>query len=329
MRALVSELVNEKVVTRLVDRDEPKIDDGEVLIRARFSSLNYKDALAVTGKGKIFKGYPRIGGIDVSGEIVDSKAPDFDFQPGDEVIITGCNLGEVYDGGFAEYVKFKAESVIPLPPSLTMEEAMVFGTAGFTAALCFQRLIQNDQTPEKGSIVVTGASGGVGTFAVKFLSQSGFQVIAISSKRERYDFLKSLGADTVCDMSGLSLGDRPLENVKFGGAVDNVGGNTLARLSHHINIYGNIACVGLAESHEMNFSVMPLILRGVSLLGISSNNCPMQLRQNLWQWLATELKPKNLHSFVSETGTLSNVCNLAEKMLKRQTWGRILIRCES
>lgn len=329
MKALVSELVNDKVVTHLVEREEPKIGEGEVLIRARFSSLNYKDALGITGKGKIFKGYPRIGGIDVSGEIVESKAPDFDFQSGDKVLITGCNLGEVYDGGFAEYVKFKAENVIPLPPSLTMEEAMVFGTAGFTAALCFQRLIQNDQTPEKGSIVVTGASGGVGTFAVKFLSQSGFNVVAISGKKEKHEFLKALGAETVCDIHDLGLGERPLENVKFGGAIDNVGGNTLARISHHINIYGNIACVGLVEDHAMNFSVMPLILRGVSLLGISSNNCPLQLRHNLWQWLATELKPKNLEKFVSEAGTLSDVCNLAEKMLKRQTWGRVLIRCES
>lgn len=330
MKALVSEQFGDNVKTQLVEREEPNIGDGEVLIRARFSSLNYKDALGVSGKGKIFKSYPRIGGIDVAGEIVESKASDFDFEPGDKVLITGCNLGEAFDGGYAEYVKMNAESVIPLPSGLTLEEAMIFGTAGFTAALCFQRLVQNDQTPEKGPIVVTGASGGVGSFATKFLAQSGFHVIAVSGKKERYDFLKKeLGAETICDINELGLGERPLEGVKFGGAVDNVGGKTLAKLSHHINIYGNIACVGLAESHELNFSVMPLILRGVSLLGISSNNCPIALRHTLWQWLATELKPKNLSQFVSETGTLSDVCTLAEKMLNRQTWGRILIRCES
>lgn len=327
MKALVSDLLNDRVQTRLVEREQPTISDGEVLIRAQFSSLNYKDALGITGKGKIFKGYPRIGGIDVAGEIVESKSED--FNRGDQVVVTGCGLGEVHDGGFAEYVRFPAESVIPLPPSLSMEEAMVYGTAGFTAALCLQRLLQNEQIPEKGPIVITGASGGVGVFATQFLARSGFDVIAVSEKKEKYDFLTSLGAQKVCAISELDLGSRPLETVKIGGAIDNIGGATLAKLTHHVNFWGNIACVGMADSHELQLSVMPLILRGVSLLGISSNNCHLQLRQNLWQWLATELKPKDLSRFVSATGNLSTVTDYAEKMLNRQTWGRILIRIES
>lgn len=326
MKALISQLINDQVRTEIGERETPIIKDGEVLIRARFSSLNYKDALGVTGKGRIFKGYPRIGGIDVAGEIVESKSDE--FTNGDRVLVTGCGLGEVFDGGYAEYVKFDAGSVIPLPPSLSLEEAMVYGTAGFTAALCLQRLLQNEQVPEKGPIAITGASGGVGVFATSFLARSGFDVIAVSGKKDKYDFLAALGAQKVCNLPELELGDRPLENVKLGGAIDNIGGETLAKLSHHVNLWGNIACVGLAEGHETHLSVMPLILRGVSLLGISSNNCGLQLRQNLWQWLATELKPKNLSQFVSTTGTLSTVTELAEKMLNRQTWGRILIRCE-
>jgi acrylyl-CoA reductase (NADPH) len=173
---------------------------------------------------------------------------------------------------------------------------------------------------------VTGASGGVGSFAVQFLSKSGFEVVAVSGKKAQFDYLKALGAEKVCGLEELELGDRPLEVAKFGGAVDNVGGQTLAKISHHVNLWGNIACVGLAEGHEMNLSVMPLILRGVSLLGISSNNCPLDLRRTLWEWLATELKPKDLSKFVSEIGTLEEVLPLAEKMLNRQTWGRVLIR---
>ncbi len=327
MQALESTLNGEKVETRLIEREVPTIKDGEVLIRARFSSLNYKDALGVSGKGKIYKGYPRIGGIDVAGEIAQSRSEN--FSEGDKVLITGCGLGEVYDGGYAEYVKFAAENVIPLPGNLSLEESMIYGTAGFTAALCLQRLIQNEQIPEKGPIVVTGASGGVGSFATQFLAQSGYSVTAVSGKKDKYDFLSSLGAETICDITQLELGPRPLETVKFGGAIDNVGGETLAKISHHVNLWGNIACVGLTENHEVKLSVMPLILRGVSLLGISSNNCGLQLRHNLWQWLANELKPRDLKRFVSHTGSLSTVGLMADKMLNRQTWGRILIRCES
>ncbi len=324
MQALITKSGGQVVIENI---PIPQIHEGEVLIKSVYSSLNYKDALGVTGKGKIYKQMPMIGGIDVAGEISDTKHPR--FKIGDKVLITGCGLGEIFAGGYSEYVKFSGDNVILLPAQLTLKEAMIYGTAGFTAALCLARMKTNGQTPQKGPIVVTGASGGVGVFAISFLAKLGFRVIAVSGKRDHRDYLISLGANEVLSSEELGLGDRPLEKARFGGAIDNVGGDVLAKLMSHIDLYGNIACVGLAESAHLKTTVMPMILRGVSLLGISSNNCEINLRQQLWSQMANELKPKNLEVFLQHEIGLQDVLAWSKKMLARQTFGRTVVKCEN
>lgn len=326
MYALETTETNQRIETKIVEKPQPDIVDGEVLIKSSYTSLNYKDALGITGKGKIFKGFPKIGGIDVSGTIAKSKHKK--FREGDEVLITGCGLGEIHDGGYSEYVKFNAENVILLPKGLSLKDVMILGTAGFTAALCYIRMKQNGQTPQMGSIAVTGASGGVGVFAILIFNLMGFETVAVTGKKELHSFLISLGAKKAVSFEDLNLGSRPLEQVKFGGAIDNLGGRVLAALTRHIELWGNIACVGLAENHEYTSSVMPLILRGVSLLGISSNNCVLELRNQIWQKLANELKPILLNNIVTQTGKLSDLPKLANDMLQRKTYGRTLIKCE-
>ncbi|MDZ4661549.1 MAG: YhdH/YhfP family quinone oxidoreductase [Pseudomonadota bacterium] len=326
-KALVSELRGQEVSTTIQERTLPPLSQNEVLIKAHFSSLNFKDALGITGRGPIFKSFPRVGGIDVSGVVYESKTPH--FMPGDKVLVTGCGLGENYDGGFAQYVRVASENVISLPAQLTLEEAMIYGTAGFTAALCLSRLMTNGQSPDLGPIAVTGASGGVGSFAIYFLSHLGFKVVAISGKPQLEDYLLQLGAHEIISFEKLKLGSKPLETVRFGGAIDNVGGETLSKLCGHTQLWGNIACVGLTQSHELKMTVMPLILRGVSLLGISSNNCPNPLRRQLWQELEGKLKPKDLSIFKTEQVGLDKIVSVAHSMLERKTHGRVVVKCES
>ena len=326
-KALVSELSGQEVRTTLQEKTLPSLSENEVLIKTHYSSLNYKDALGITGHGPIFKSFPMVGGIDVSGIISDSKAKN--FKAGDRVLVTGCGLGENYAGGFAQFVKVSSENVIALPAALSLEEAMIYGTAGFTAALCLNRLLTNNQTYDMGPIVVTGASGGVGSFAVNFLSRSGFKVIAVSGKPELKNYLLNLGAHEVFSPEQLGLGPKPLERIKFGGAIDNVGGETLAKILAHTQLWGNIACVGLVESHELKTTVMPFILRGVSLLGISSNNCPYSLRRQLWQDLAGRLKPPKLAKFKTEQIGLEQLVSTAHLMLARKTHGRVVVKCEN
>ncbi len=299
-------------------------EPGQVVIRAEYSSLNYKDALAVTGKAPILKKYPLIPGIDVAGEVIESHSSE--FQLGQKVLITGCGLGEDQDGGFAEIVRAPESSVVALPQTLSSQEAMILGTAGFTAALSLYRMEENGQTPEKGPIVVTGASGGVGSFAVSILAQRGYEVIAVSGKADQRQNLLNLGAAEVLSPNALNFGHRPLEKALYAGAIDNVGGELLSGLSRHIGLWGNIACVGLAGGSDLNMTVMPFILRGVSLLGISSNNTPRPLRLQLWKLLAQQWKPKNLESFVEETLSLEDIPQASQNMLLRKTALRRLVK---
>lgn len=323
MKALLSTEKLNAVFTQVVDHAVPEPKQGQVLIKAEYSSINFKDALAVTGKGKIFKALPLIGGIDVSGTVEASKAPN--IKKGDYVLITGCGLGETHDGGYSQYVVDYAQNVITRNKNLSAREAMIYGTAGFTAALCLERLLQNGQTPEMGPILVTGATGGVGQFAITFFSKMGFEVHALTSKRELVSRLKEIGAKEVIFTSQLTLGDRPLETVRYGGAVDSLGGTTLSKILAHVQLWGNVASVGLADTFQLQSTVMPFILRGVSLIGISSNNTPLALRQKIWQRLANDLKPANLESYVNETVGLNDVLNVAQRMLSRQTYGRTLV----
>lgn len=313
------------VVAKLVPQTLNDLDAGDVVIAAEYSSINYKDALGATGRGRIFKKFPIIGGIDVAGKVVSST--DARFKPGEAVLVTGCGLGESHDGGYAEVVRVPADWVVKIPEGLSTYQAMIYGTAGFTAGIAMERLLANGQSPNEGPIVVTGASGGVGMMAIAMLSRLGFPVIAVSGKKEFTDTLKTLGAQQVMRPEDLQLGSRPLESTKFGGAIDNVGGLLLEGILRHVNLWGNVASIGMAGGAEFKATVMPHILRGVSILGISSTNYPNSKRAQLWKRLATDLRPANLEGMVTETISLGDLTDRFTKMLARQTHGRTVVRC--
>ncbi len=315
-----------KTVThRLQQLELNELSEGEVVVRIHYSGVNYKDALAATGKGAILKKFPLNAGIDFSGTIESSD--DARFNQGDEVLVNGCGLGEVHDGGLAQYARVPSDWIIPIPEGLTMKECMILGTAGFTAALAIYRMLLNGQSPDKGPIVVTGASGGVGSNAVSMLAGLGYETIAVSGRREFKDYLTLLGAAKVCSAAELNLSDRPLDKAEFGGAIDNIGGNLLSKIIAHTNLWGCIASIGLADTHEFKATVFPFILRGVSLLGVSSTNCPMSLRREIWTRLGQDLKPKNLDKILTEEVKLENVSPVFEELLNRKRYGRTIVNC--
>jgi NADPH2:quinone reductase len=306
-----------------IRRDD--LSAGDVVIRAAWSGVNYKDALAVTGKGRILRRYPGVAGIDVSGTVVESK--DARFRSGDAVLVTGCNVGELLDGGYAEYQRYPADIIVPLPQGLSLRESMILGTAGFTAALAVRRMLENHQTPEMGSIAVTGATGGVGSIAIDILSRLGFEVAAITGKLEQSSaYLRKLGAREIVDRKSIEMGKAPLESGRWGGAVDNVGGDLLGWLTRTVKPWGNIASIGLAGGHELHTTVMPFILRGVSLLGIHSVECPMPWRRAIWEKLAGEWKPKDLESIVLKTVDLDGLPQACETVIQGRVQGRFLVK---
>jgi NADPH2:quinone reductase len=313
----------DKVVGRLESLTVEDLDQGEVLIKTAYSAVNYKDALAGTGAGKILRHFPCIAGVDVSGKVVESK--DKRFKEGDSVLVTGYEFGVDHDGGFSEYARVPAEWVVPLPDSMSLFEAMAIGTAGFTAALCVQRLEDNNQSPDIGQFIVTGSTGGVGSFAVDIMSSLGYEVVALTGKSDNNDLLTGLGASHVLDRHTIKLDGPPLEKGQWGGAIDNVGGDILAWLTRTTNPWGNIAAVGLAGGFKLNTTVMPFILRGVSLLGINSQGCPTPLRNHLWNRLASDLAPKNLDKIVTNTIELEGLPDVFENMLAGKTIGRTVV----
>jgi len=322
MKALLSKQEGKKVVTSITDVAD--FGAGDVVIKSEYSGVNFKDALGVTGKGSIFKKFPLIGGIDVAGVVAESK--NAKVPVGSQVLVNGCGLGEIQDGGFAEKVRVPAEWIVMRPSTLSSRAAMMLGTAGFTAGLCLNRLELNGVNPDRGPIVVTGASGGVGSLATWLFSQKGYEVIAVSGKKEQHQWLKKIGASEVKTVEELKLGSRPLEQSRYQAAVDNVGGTTLAGLTRHIDLWGAIACVGLAESPELNATVMPMILRGVSLLGISSANCPMPLRVEVWtMWSKMNLSALESLMQIEEI-KLEQIVSTAESMLARKTTGRTIVK---
>lgn len=308
--------------------DSVSIDDltpGEVVVRVAYSCLNYKDALAVTGKAPIVRGAVRTAGIDFSGTVESSE--DRRFAPGDRVLVTGCNVGESLDGGFSERARVPAEAVVPLPAGLTLFDAMVLGTAGFTAAMAVWRMQENHQTPDKGSIAVTGPTGGVGSIALAILKRAGFKTAAITGKPDATDYLRGVGADEIVSRASLEFGAKPLEKAVWGGAVDNLGGQTLSYLTRTVRPWGTIACIGLAESATLSTTVMPLILRGVSLLGIHSVEVPRPWREALWQKLAGEW---NLHSLndrlVNTVVALEGIPAACAELVAGRALGRYVVR---
>ena len=307
---------------RLVTVALDELTPGDVVIRAAYSSVNYKDALAATGAGKILRRFPLIGGIDVAGTVVSSA--DGRFREGDQVLVTGYDLGVANDGGYAEYVRVPGDWVVPLPATLTLFEAMALGTAGFTAALAVRRLEINGLSPGRGAVAVTGATGGVGSIAVAALSRLGFSVTAITGKDQEHDYLRSLGATEVLSRSTLQLGTKPLEKATWAGAVDAVGGDLLAWLVRTANSWGSVASTGLTGGTDVHLTVMPFILRGVSLIGVDSVLCPMDIRRQVWERLATDMKPAQLASIAREI-TLDDLPAAFETLLSGQARGRFVV----
>ena len=298
------------------------LNPGEVVIRTAWSSVNVKDALAGTGQGKILRRFPLVGGIDVAGHVVAST--DKAFKEGDPVLVTGSGLSETRDGGYSEYARLDAKWVIPLPAGLTLRESMILGTAGFTAALALLRMSENRQVPALGPLAVTGATGGVGSLAVAIFRKAGFDVHAISGKPQHADYLKSLGANEVLGREALSTA-RPMESVRFGGGLDNVGGTMLSSLLAQTAPYGNVASAGLAASPELQATVMPFIIRGVSLLGVASAGTARDIREEVWRRLAGDWKPANLEAIRTRETGLDGLPGVFATMLAGASLGRTLV----
>uniref|UniRef100_Q47GS3 Zinc-containing alcohol dehydrogenase superfamily n=1 Tax=Dechloromonas aromatica (strain RCB) TaxID=159087 RepID=Q47GS3_DECAR len=294
-KALLIEEHDGKVSSGFVQLDEGRLDAGNVTIRVAYSSINYKDALAATGAGKIIRRFPCVGGIDLSGTVIESGDPR--FKPGDQVIATSFDIGVAHHGGYAEIARVPGDWVVPLPAGLSLYEAMALGTAGFTAALGVVRMEENGLRPEKGPVIVTGATGGVGSLAIDMLARTGYHVVALTGKESEADYLRSLGAAEVLLRQSLDLTKiRPLDRARWAGAVDNLGGDVLAWIASTMEQGGTIASIGLAASMSLNTTVAPFILRGVSLLGIDSGYIREPYRSGVWQRLATDLRPPHLAS---------------------------------
>ncbi len=299
------------------------LNSGEVVIKAEYSSVNFKDALAGTGQGKILRTFPLVGGIDVAGHVVASNDPV--FKEGDAVLVTGSGLSETRDGGYAAYARLDSKWVIPLPAGLSLRESMIIGTAGFTAALALYRMLENRQAPELGPLAVTGATGGVGSLAVDIFTSAGFEVHAVSGKADQAEYLKTLGATQVLGREALAT-RRPMESVRFGGGLDNVGGEMLTSLLAQTAPYGNVATAGLVASHDLPTTVMPFIIRGVSLLGVASAGTARDIRDDIWRHLADDWKPRHLETICTREITLDGLPEVFNGMLSGQSFGRTLVR---
>lgn len=314
---------NGKSQGRFVELSLDDLDPGEVIIQTYYSSVNYKDALAATGAGKVIRRFPCVGGVDVSGVVVSSQ--DARFNVGDEVLVTGYDMGVAHDGGYAEYVRVPADWAVALPQGLTLFEAMALGTAGFTVALAIYRLEQNELSPEKGKVIVTGATGGVGSLAIQMLAQLGYHVVALTGKDSEHEYLKALGASEILPRNEVDLhSTRPLEKPLWAGALDAVGGDTLAWLTRTVQQDGAIASYGNAGGVELNTTVFPFILRGVKLLGVDSAATKMPLRKQIWQRLSDELKPRELAQLI-HTVAFEQLPAIFPKMLRGETHGRTVV----
>jgi acrylyl-CoA reductase (NADPH) len=312
-----------RVVARFEELALEDLSAGDVVIRVGYSGINYKDALAATGAGKILRKYPLVGGIDLAG-VVESSS-DGRYEPGDAVLVTGCDLSETLDGGYSQYARVKGDSVIPLPAGLDARSAMALGTAGFTAALAIHRMEQNGQAPANGPVVVTGATGGVGSIAIDMLASRGYDVVAVSGKAQAAEYLKSIGAARVLPRQDIDLGSRPLERAQYGGAVDNVGGELLTWLTRTVGYGGNIASVGLAANAKLDTTVMPFILRAVNLLGINSSATPRELRLAVWQRIATDLAPRHLPRIITSEVEFDALPAAFAPYLKGEVIGRAVV----
>ena len=312
-----------RISGRLVELALDDLTPGDVVIKAAYSSVNYKDALAATGAGKIMRRMPLVGGIDVAGTVETSG--DARFRKTDPVLVTGYDLGVSQDGGFSEFVRVPAEWVVPMPPGLSPLEAMTIGTAGFTAALSIIEMERNGLSPSNGPVIVTGATGGVGSLGVACLSARGYQVTALTGKDGEHGYLHNLGAKTILSLHQLEMGTRPLEKATWAGAIDAVGGDVLAWLTRTMMYGGCIAASGLTAGADLKITVHPFILRGVKLLGIDSAACPMDRRKDVWRHLAIDMKPAQLKSMAHEI-SFDELPQAFETLLAGRARGRYVVK---
>ena len=319
---------------RIDDRDgdvvagfaELTLDDltpGNVVIKVSHSTINYKDALAATGAGKILRRYPLNGGIDLAGEVVSSDDPD--LEPGTPVLVNGCGLSETVDGGYSEYARVDGQSVVPIPAGMDAHQAMQIGTAGYTAALAIHRMEQNGQRPEDGPVVVTGATGGVGSIAIDMLDGRGYEVAAVTGKPDEADYLQGIGARRVLLRDEIDFGKRPMEKAEWAGAIDNLGGDYLAWLTRTTGYGGNIASIGLASGFKLETTVMPFILRAVCLLGINSVDTPRDLRLAVWSRIGADLRPQRLSRIGHRTIPLDELPEAFQAYIDGTVTGRTVV----
>ena len=315
---------NNKIEGHVTDLGVDDLMPGEVVFKNAYSSVNYKDALAATGVGgKVIRKYPLVGGIDAAGVVLSSS--DARFKPGDEVICTSYDFGVAHDGGFAQVCRVPADWVVPLPQGLSLFEAMVLGTAGYTAGLAVELLELNGLAPSNGKVLVNGATGGVASLAIDMLAGKGYNVTALTGKDSEHTFLQKLGAQEVLARGALDMGTRPLEKPLWAAAFDSVGGEQLGWLTRTMNPHGLIASFGNAGGIELKTTVLPFILRGVRLIGVDSAATPMPLRRKVWQRLATDLKPRHLADIANPI-TLNDLGAYFDKMLKGAIRGRAVVR---
>ncbi len=315
---------NNKIEGHVTDLGVDDLMPGEVVFKNAYSSVNYKDALAATGVGgKVIRKYPLVGGIDAAGVVLSSS--DARFKPGDEVICTSYDFGVAHDGGFAQVCRVPADWVVPLPQGLSSFEAMVLGTAGYTAGLAVELLELNGLAPSNGKVLVNGATGGVASLAIDMLAGKGYNVTALTGKDSEHTFLQKLGAQEVLARGALDMGTRPLEKPLWAAAFDSVGGEQLGWLTRTMNPHGLIASFGNAGGIELKTNVLPFILRGVRLIGVDSAATPMPLRRKVWQRLATDLKPRHLAD-IANTITLNDLGVYFDKMFKGAIRGRAVVR---
>jgi acrylyl-CoA reductase (NADPH) len=321
---VVTETADQQYLREIKERALEDLPEGEVLVRVRYSSLNYKDVLSAIGNKGVTKQYPHTPGIDAAGVVEESLSPD--FKPGDEVIVTSYDLGMNTPGGFGQYIRVPAAWVMKPPETLSLRESMIYGTAGFTAALSVYRLMENGVRPDQGKILVSGATGGVGSIAVSILAREGYQVAAVSGRMETREYLKEIGAQDVISAEAVTdTSGRPLLKPEWAGSIDTVGGLLLATTIRSVQYGGAVTCCGNVASPDLPLTVYPFILRGVSLIGIDSQNCPMPTRVMVWQQIAGAWKLPHLERLTTET-TLAGLNEQIELVLKRQHRGRTIVK---